>query len=317
MRPRLPHALLLLVACNATTAVTTAESESGASEHAATASDAAMTEASSSDSDASGSGTAGGTTTATTATTETSESDPSGTFVMEPDLPPGATPCGVNLQGCAPGEKCASVDPWGYSTNPLGPDLGCVPLDPDPVGPGEPCSTGALPGDGVDSCAAGSYCQLETDDGAGTCVPYCYPDEDGYGGEYYCHVDGYACVPPPCQSCVLGFCVLPCDPTAEVSCDPGEVCVADFSSDFFFCTFDASGDDGADGDSCDFVNSCDFGLACAFGGDLVDCADDWCCTPFCVIGMGSCAAPEEACVPYFEPGTAPPGLEHVGLCQLP
>jgi hypothetical protein len=44
-----------------------------------------------------------------------------------------------------------------------------------------------------------------------------------------------------------------------------------------------------------------------------------CCTPFCDVSVGGdpCPALTEECVPFYEPGMAPPGLEDVGFCSIP
>ena len=51
-----------------------------------------------------------------------------------------------------------------------------------------------------------------------------------------------------------------------------------------------------------------------------ECAGPACCAPYCDLELGDepCAAlPGTICLPLFEPGQAPPGLEQVGLCATP
>jgi hypothetical protein len=51
-----------------------------------------------------------------------------------------------------------------------------------------------------------------------------------------------------------------------------------------------------------------------------DCLGSACCSSFCNINLGpeQCdALPGTACVSFFEPGLAPIGYEHVGVCIVP
>jgi len=106
----------------------------------------------------------------------------------------------------------------------------------------------------------------------------------------------------------------------EFACLPDEVCVPGWGSEFF-CVFDASGDAGAAGDPCEFVNACNPGLFCASVDYVPDCEGNiGCCTPFCdLLAADPCpgAVPEVECIPWFEEGQAPPGYETLGVCGVP
>ena len=49
------------------------------------------------------------------------------------------------------------------------------------------------------------------------------------------------------------------------------------------------------------------------GESLLECNGDSCCSPWCNLEAPECPMPLE-CTPWFEEGTAPPGLEHIGVC---
>jgi Ca-activated chloride channel family protein len=87
---------------------------------------------------------------------------------------------------------------------------------------------------------------------------------------------------------------------------------------------DASGAEGQYGDACEYMNACDPGLFCA-GTDMVPgCVDPvGCCSDYCDLGDADASATCEGfldgqvCLPWYEEGTAPDGLDHVGACALP
>ncbi len=94
------------------------------------------------------------------------------------------------------------------------------------------------------------------------------------------------------------------------------LCVANQGS--FSCAVDASGDAGAYGDPCEFLNVCDPGLACLNPENLPDCdmQNAGCCTPFCDLGNPSCPDQALNCTAWFEEGQAPNGFENLGICVL-
>jgi hypothetical protein len=77
--------------------------------------------------------------------------------------------------------------------------------------------------------------------------------------------------------------------------------------------------DADDGDDCDVFWYCRAGLVCVPEALTAGCETGQCCTPLCDITgpPGQCPEPSEECVPWFEAGQAPDGLENVGYCGLP
>ena len=97
-------------------------------------------------------------------------------------------------------------------------------------------------------------------------------------------------------------------------CAEGQACYP-MAGGYFSCAPDASGDSGAQGEPCEFINVCDEGLTCITS-DAVGCdeAAFGCCTSFCELGGAPCPDGLE-CVPYFNSASeAPPGLQNVGMC---
>jgi hypothetical protein len=86
----------------------------------------------------------------------------------------------------------------------------------------------------------------------------------------------------------------------------------------FVCAPDASGEMGAYGDPCEYLNVCDPGLACIPPEFVPGCSAAGCCSPFCYLGQpNNCPGATQLCIPWFEPGQSPPGYEHVGVCGIP
>ena len=81
-----------------------------------------------------------------------------------------------------------------------------------------------------------------------------------------------------------------------------------------------SGDAGAYGDPCEFLNVCDSGLLCVSSSNVPGCGSPGCCTEFCDVNVPAgdqCSgAPEQQCLEFYEDTVAPPGLEDVGLCGI-
>jgi hypothetical protein len=130
------------------------------------------------------------------------------------------------------------------------------------------------------------------------------------------------------NSCSGGLCVPWNDginPTCEYYCDPlAQDCAGNNvgcypAFDSFVCHTTGFDDGkGQDGDDCYTIQSCIPGLVCVAGDVQTGCASDRCCTPICnVMDVGPCSDPMEECVPWYEPGMAPPGLEDVGICAIP
>jgi hypothetical protein len=228
-------------------------------------------------------------------------------FIIEPDVP-GGMECSPWLQDCPVGEKCNA---WDSSGGGSWDGNACFPIDPDPVGVGETCTVQGSETSGIDNCELGAMCwNVDNMTNEGTCVALC----TGTPADPVCAA-GTTCAIT--NGGVLTLCLPGCDPLLQ-DCDPGQACYP--VGEDFTCAPDASGAAGIDGDGCEFINVCDPGLMCVFAGAVEGCFGfAGCCTPFCDVSMGGdpCPALSEECVPFYEPGLAPPGLEDVGVCSIP
>jgi hypothetical protein len=218
-------------------------------------------------------------------------------------------PCDVWAQDCPPGEKCAA---WGSA---IGWDaVKCVPLDPNPVGVGDPCWYEGVYS-GIDSCELGSMCWgVNPDTGVGTCVAQC----SGTPESPICLDPGATCSISNSGSLIL--CLPTCDPLAQ-GCAQGEGCYA-FGHTFVCAPY--AGVDGGYGDPCEYLNTCPPGLFCADAADVPGCQGAFgCCSEFCTLshpdGDQQCngAADGQKCLPWFDHGQAPPGADDIGGCLLP
>jgi hypothetical protein len=226
-------------------------------------------------------------------------------FVVLPDG--GATnTCDPAEQDCPEGEKCTGVV---IEQGACCVDANqCVPIVGDKQ-VGDPC----VRTQDNDDCAEGLFCMTKTSGstGDGVCLALCdAADQD-------CAEDGL-----PDATCVsfndgtLPLCQDDCDPLVQ-DCDPTLGCYG-VGTQGFVCSLPGFEDGlGNDGDMCFTIQSCKPGLQCTASEALDGCAAARCCTPFCDLAEADpCTAPE-ACVAYFEAGTAPPGYENVGLCVIP
>jgi hypothetical protein len=219
--------------------------------------------------------------------------------------------CDLWTQDCPPGEKCM---PWAASGNWNA--TKCTPVARDPDGPGEACSVEGSPYGGVDSCELGAMCwNLDPRTDTGTCVAFCTGTPDAP----LCEPAGTACAIR--NQGVLILCLPTCDPVLQ-GCVDDQACIPLEAQ--FFCVPDASGELGAYGDPCEFLNFCDPGLYCAPNDAVPDCIGaSGCCSEFCDIFAddpdAQCTGQPQGqvCVPWFEDGQAPQGLEHVGSCAVP
>ena len=122
----------------------------------------------------------------------------------------------------------------------------------------------------------------------------------------------------------VAWCEPLCDPVAQ-DCPEGQACYPIQSR--WECGPDASGDMGAYGDPCEFINGCDPGLMCLDASTVppgLPCEDALgCCTEVCDIsdplGDPQCAGAAEGqtCQPWYEGGEGPAVVDHVGACALP
>jgi hypothetical protein len=172
--------------------------------------------------------------------------------------------------------------------------------------PGETCNYDGVV-EATDDCDAASHCWDVMDvDGElmGVCAPFCMGSYD----QPVCP-RGTSCLIANDQSITL--CIKTCDPFLQ-DCGPGLACFQ--VNGHFNCIF--TGDDPEPpGQPCRFMD-CSPGQYCAFAELVPGCEASACCTPYCDLdGDANCdALPGTSCVPFFEPGMAPSGYEHIGVC---
>lgn len=224
------------------------------------------------------------------------------------DLPPQIE-CDPYLQDCPDGQKC---NPWANDGGSSWNALRCVPVDTNPDQPGDTCTVQGSGVSGIDSCDVASMCwYFDAETSEGTCVAMC----TGSAMDPDCNDPMASCVIS--NEGVLNLCLPSCDPLLQ-DCPENQGCYSVFGP--FACAPDASGESfGSPGDPCEFINSCDPGNTCVdsdeFGPACVGASG--CCSPFCDVSDPSCSMPSHECVPFFDEGTAPAGLEDVGSCRLP
>lgn len=251
---------------------------------------------------------------ATTASTEESTDADDQDDVDESDsfdgvdtwgTPPDVTnePCAPLAQDCFPTHKCVP-----YATVEGSPFLDankCMPILGDKIW-GEPCTLSDF-NEAQDDCNGEGFCwNLEWVEGElhGTCVPFCV----GSPQDLMCP-EGWGCL----FSGAVALCAKQCHPLAQ-DCPLDYGCY--WAGNGFDCGLVAS--PGGDLEACDMTNDCVPGLACVDKALVPECSgsDVNCCTPWCdITGPDTCAAPR-SCVPFFEPGQAPPGFGDVGVCIL-
>jgi hypothetical protein len=219
--------------------------------------------------------------------------------------------CDIFEEDCPRGSKCMPwADDGGNSWN----ATKCVPIARDPNAVGEPCTVEGSGVSGVDDCELHAICwDVDPRTNMGVCVAMCSGTADDPG-----------CL-DACETCVitsegvLTLCLPSCDPLAD-DCGPGQVCYP--IVDDFGCAPDASGDLGAAGDPCEYINACDAGLFCANPYAVPGCDGlAGCCALFCdTATVDPCpdAPAGVECVPWWtEP---PPGgcvTPTLGACVLP
>lgn len=248
-----------------------------------------------------------------TSNDDTVSSSESSSFIMKPDGGGPGIECDLEAQDCPRGFKCMPYSSQGGSWWDA---TACFPVDPEPVGLGEPCQWEGEPWSGIDDCGFAQVCwSFEPGDG-GVCKGLCLFENPGDWETVTCE-DPAAFPFVGCQDCFCS-CETHCDPLAQ-DCVAGQACVA--SADIFLCVPDASDDMGAYGDPCEFLNACDPGLMCLDADTVPGCEGGvGCCTPFCDVTLpNACpgAAEGQTCQAWYEPGQAPVGLENVGACALP
>jgi hypothetical protein len=247
----------------------------------------------------------------TSATGEAPE-DPTGDdtavgFIVPPDGGVSGE-CDPRAQDCPEGQKCTAVspapgDPWGVNI--------CVEVTGDGL-VGDPCDVEGGKYTGVDNCVAGAICLLTDEEGqGGVCVEFCDVNS--------------ACPQTPTAKCVvynsgsLPICLGSCDPIVQ-DCPEGQGCYNSAGDQFVCFKESAMPGEGGIGAECQYINQCQKGGFCAATDSVVNCSPTslGCCTPFCPVSGGNAPCQQgEDCVPFFEPGSAPPAYEDVGVCVIP
>ncbi len=236
-----------------------------------------------------------------------------GVFVQEPD---GGTAqeCDIWAQDCPTGQKCM---PWADDGGGAWNATKCTPVSPNPNQVGDPCTTEGGGTSGADDCDVAAMCwNVDGETGIGTCVDFC----TGSPASPECEDPGDVCLITNEGSLIL--CLPICDPILQ-NCGTNEGCYL-VDGITITCGPDSSGAGGIYGDPCEFDNSCDPGLYCAPADTVPDCVGAaGCCSQWCDLTTsdpssvcGGLAGGQE-CVSYYDPGTAPPGFDHVGLCAIP
>lgn len=111
-------------------------------------------------------------------------------------------------------------------------------------------------------------------------------------------------------------CLRACDPLDGGSCDDYDVCA--WYQNVFACVVDASGNGGAVGEPCFYANDCNPIHTCLNGQAVAGCSSGTCCSVFCDIDSSTiCNQFGMECVAWYEQGSAPAGLEDLGVCLLP
>ena len=234
-----------------------------------------------------------------------------GTFITPADGGGGTKECDPWTQDCPPGEKCM---PYSGDGDFSWESLKCTPVMENPGQTGDPCTVEGSGVSGIDSCEVGHMCwNTDPMTGEGTCVRFCSGSPDAPS----CDVPGTSCT--IVNDGVLILCLPACDPLLQ-NCPGTDLCIPNpQNTESFICVLDASGEEGQEFDVCEYANACDPGLYC-FNPELATECDPMaagCCLPFCDTTAAECTGANAQCLPLYEAGMAPPGLENVGFCGLP
>ena len=240
----------------------------------------------------------------TTVAADDSTTDPPSLFLGHLDLGEDHR-CDLWAQDCPAGTKCML---WANDGGSAWNATKCSPIDPDPDAVGEPCTVVGSGVSGIDSCDLGLMCwDVDPETNEGVCVAHCVGDSS----DPKCLEPAHHCVGRTVQLCLPSCCPV------EQDCEEGRACYP--AVDTFMCAPDASGESGAFGDPCEFLNVCDPGLFCTAPELVPGCVGSGCCAPFCDLGSETCSDfhPDLECVPWFEEGEAPHLYEHTGACVVP
>jgi hypothetical protein len=245
-----------------------------------------------------------------TTTRGETEGDDGSLFVSDPTDGGVTFECSVWSRDCPDGQKCTY---WGNDGGSAWNATKCVPVAPDPVGSGEPCVVQEHATSGLDDCDFGSMCwYVDPARLTGECVPFCQGSESNLQCDEgrWCRISA---------SAVLLLCLEKCHPF-DAPCGPGKLCT--WHGSWFTCFPDASGDDGAYGDHCEYLNACAAGLFCAAAHAVPGCQGaQGCCSEYCDLSDPTfeCAGADggQVCLSWYEDGQAPEGFETLGLCAIP
>ncbi len=259
----------------------------------------------------SGSSTGNATETSTSTGASVDESDDdaatTSTFLPQPDGGFGDDDCSIFLQDCPEGQKCM---PWANDGGNSWNATRCTAIAEEPGAPGDPCMVEGTGVSGIDTCQMAAMCwDVDPATNEGTCVAFCTGSE----ADPICEDPDTSCILSATSP--LALCLPNCSPLAQ-DCPDGQGCYA--INENFGCVPDGSEVGGAPGDPCQYINVCEPGLLCGLPEWVPGCMGPGCCTPFCALGdrMPPCL-PGQDCVAFYEPGTAPPGYEDVGMCAVP
>ncbi|MEM7151657.1 MAG: hypothetical protein AAF799_02400 [Myxococcota bacterium] len=226
-------------------------------------------------------------------------------WYCQPDSGSVSFVCDLFAQDCARGDKCL---PWANDGGSVWNGTRCSPVAPRADAPGESCTVEGAAVSGIDSCELGAMCwNVDPATNIGECVPFCEGDE----ATPVC-ADGTRC--KLTNNGAVNLCLPPCNPLAS-ECDAGQVCVPDRHGEWS-CVPGIS-EPFAAAEPCDYGNVCDGGSVCIDPIAFDACAGSMgCCASICDLALGDCADPATTCVPWYEPGVEPPGLEGLGVCTV-
>lgn len=229
-------------------------------------------------------------------------------FIPDPDGGGVSFECDIFAQDCPEGEKCM---PWANDGGGAWNATRCSPVDAMPDLIGESCTVVGSGVSGVDSCEFASMCWNVDDNGEGVCVEMCGCSEV----TPICQTPDTACAIS--NQGALALCLAACNPLDPAGCLEGEACYP--VNGLFLCAPDASGDSGAVGDPCEFINACDTGTLCLDAAAVPGCAGaTGCCSSMCEIGDDTSCLAGQACVGYYEGGQAPDACwAQTGVCTIP
>lgn len=227
-----------------------------------------------------------------------------GGFIEMPDGGGDPLECDVWEQDCPDGEKC---NPWSNNGASAWNALRCVPIADNPGQPGDSCMVEGSGVSGLDDCALGAMCfGVDSETNVGECVELCSGNEMAP----VCETLNTTCTIS--NGGVLILCRPLCNPLAN-ECPDGQACYP--NGDTMVCSPDASGDQGAAGEPCEFINGCDPGTYCALADVVPGCGGSGCCTSYCTQDDSECL-PGQSCTPLYPGGAPAECLDGVGGCSL-